>query len=232
MQKKYTHKQIEKKMNVVRRGFYVFSAFFLFQLAGIFSLAGIRGLYVVTENKSNAFYPKTYVDIDIVEDNEDTEFSLKKDGTVYQVVDGNGKGKNACVINPGSNKKSVVVRARIVAEIYNASDDTYLGTTQDYTLMQQSNKWIEKKNESGNTVYYYTSILPAGGTTEKLFDGVQLTSIDKIPDDAYVKFHVIVDTIEAATDTDGNTGLTTTSKTTIKDCWGSNTVGLWGITNN
>lgn len=216
-----------RRLRTVRRTVYVAIAFSLFQVSGIFSMAGIGGLYVITETKSNAFYPKTYVDIDITEPNGNsytvTEDSQNSDnGTVTTTKDVTDKNKSACVTINGANKKSVVVRARIIAEIYNQSGEC-VGTTNNYTLIQthsttnaaEADNWYYKDG-----IYYYTSILHANESTTNLFDSVTLTKLSEIPDGGEVKFHVIVDTLEVETETKNSTEKpTNASRENIEKCW-------------
>lgn len=233
-----------RRLRAVRRTVYVAIAFSLFQVSGIFSMAGIGGLYVVTETKTNAFYPKTYVDMDITEPNgnrytvtEDPQNSDKGTVTTTKTdITDNNKNKSACVTINGANKKSVVVRARIIAEIYNQSGEC-VGTTNEYTLEQtnlitstpsEGKKWYKNGN-----IYYYTSILHANERTTNLFDSVTLTKLSEIPDGGEVKFHVIVDTLEVETETKKDTDdiekekATKTARENISSCWGSATNGLW-----
>ncbi|MBQ1393154.1 MAG: hypothetical protein IIY81_06425 [Lachnospiraceae bacterium] len=219
-----------RRLRAVRRTVYVAIAFSLFQVSGIFSMAGIGGLYVITETKTNAFYPKTYVDMDITEPNGNiytvTENPQNSDkGTVTTTktdVTDNNKNKSACVTINGANKKSVVVRARIIAEIYNQSGEC-VGTTNNYTLMQtysttnvaEADNWYYKDG-----IYYYTSVLHANERTENLFDSVTLTKLSEIPDGGEVKFHVIVDTLEVETETKKDTEKpTNASRENIEKCW-------------
>jgi len=232
-----------RRLRAVRRTVYVAIAFSLFQVSGIFSMAGIGGLYVITETKTNAFYPKTYVDMDITEPNGNiytvTENPQNSDkGTVTTTktdVTDNNKNKSACVTINGANKKSVVVRARIIAEIYNQSGEC-VGTTNNYTLVQthsttnvaEADNWYYKDG-----IYYYTSILHANKRTTNLFDSVTLTKLSEIPEGGEVKFHVIVDTLEVETETKKDTNdiekekATKTARENILSCWGSATNGLW-----
>lgn len=211
-----------RRLRAVRRTVYVAIAFSLFQVSGIFSMAGIGGLYVVTETKTNAFYPKTYVDMDITEPNgnsytvtEDPQNSDK--GTVTTTkTDVTDNNKSACVTINGANKKSVVVRARIIAEIYNQSGEC-VGTTNNYTFtnVAEADKWYYKDG-----IYYYTSILHANESTTNLFDSVTLTKLSEIPDGGEVKFHVIVDTLEVETETKKDTEKpTNASRENIEKCW-------------
>lgn len=233
-----------RRLRAVRRTVYVAIAFSLFQVSGIFSMAGIGGLYVITETKTNAFYPKTYVDMDITEPNgniytvtEDPQNSDKGTVTTTKTdVTDNNKNKSACVTINGANKKSVVVRARIIAEIYNKSGEC-VGTTNNYTLVQthsttnvaEADKWYYKDG-----IYYYTSILHANESTTNLFDSVTLTKLSEIPDGGEVKFHVIVDTLEVETETKKDTDdkkkekATKTARENISSYWGNSaTDGLW-----
>lgn len=213
-----------RRLRAVRRTVYVAIAFSLFQVSGIFSMAGIGGLYVVTETKTNAFYPKTYVDMDITEPNgnsytvtEDPQNSDKGTVTTTKTdVTDNNKNKSACVTINGANKKSVVVRARIIAEIYNQSGEC-VGTTNNYTLVQthlttnvtEADNWYYKGG-----IYYYTSVLHANESTTNLFDSVTLTKLSEIPEGGEVKFHVIVDTLEVETETKKDTDNKDTEKPT------------------
>lgn len=200
---------IEKKLSVVRRSSYIFLAFALFELSGVFALAGIKGLYVVTETASNAFYPKQYVDVSIKEPNG-SEYVVQNNNQV--AVDDNGtlKDKVAYVENAGSSKKPVILRAKIVAEIYDATNSVYqesMTTSEDYTVSIKvgdayQSKYTDKTKNHWyyfGGYYYYTSIVDVDADTTSLFDKVELTTKgkNKIPEDGYVKFHVIIDSLDA-----------------------------------
>lgn len=211
-----------RKLRTVRHTVYITIAFALFQISGIFSMAGIRGLYVVTETKSNAFSPKTYVDIDLQEPNGQ-KYVLDTDGSVSY----NGESKSAYVSINGEKKKSVVIRARIVAEVYN-KDGVCIGTTNNYELTQtaksadvnEAEKWYNK-----DKIYYYTSVLNANKKTANIFDSVKLTAVSEIPEGGFVKFHVIVDALEVKTDT--NNIPTSESLATVKQYWSELPDGIW-----
>lgn len=216
-------KKIKQKLSVVRRVSYTFLAFAVFELSGVFALAGLKGLYVVTETKSNAFYPKTYVDVSIQEPNG-SEYTIDSDN-VAVYTDGNGtkKGKEVYVENPGkNNKKPVVVRARIVAEIYDETEgvhreslasldhtklndsSTYPNYKPDYMISINNSTTYDSTSQDtwyySDGYYYYTSILDVASQTTNLFDQVKITDtgLAKIPEGGYVKFHVIIDCLDAA----------------------------------
>lgn len=195
-------KKLEKKLSVVRRASYTFLAFVVFEFSGVFALAGLKGLYVVTETKSNAFYPKTYVDVGIQEPNGNG-YTLNSNNVA---VNSKGNGKQVYVENLGKNsKKPVIVRAKIVAEVYDESGGVYqesldasdykisVNNVSDYTSTD-SNLWYYD-----GEYYYYTSILEVNSNTTELFDNVEFTDIGlaKIPEGCYVKFHVIIDCLDA-----------------------------------
>lgn len=202
--RKTKKQKVKEKLVVVRRLSYTFLAFSVFELSGIFALAGLKGLYVVTETKSNAFYPKSYVDVGLEEPNGQ-DYNI---GTDNVVVNADGKGKEVYVENKGSSKKSVILRARIVAEIYDESKNLYQGNLtsseyrisvrgdSDYTDNVDEKSWFYN---SSDEYYYYTSILDINDKTTDLFDKVEIkdAGIQKIPEGCYVKFHVIMDCLDA-----------------------------------
>lgn len=207
--KKMKEQKAEKKLSVVRRTSYTLFAFALFELSGIFALAGLKGLYVVTETSSNAFYPKKYVDVSIQEPNGQ-DYVITEDGTVMVDQEGNVNGKVAYIENSGSTKKAVILRAKIVAEIYDEANVVYQGsmTSGDYTVSikdgngyrstytdKSADKWFYSDG-----YYYYTSIVDVNTDTTSLFDKVEITQSgeSKIPKGGYVKFHVIIDSLDAA----------------------------------
>ena len=225
--RKTKRQQVEQKLSVVRRTSYTFFAFALFELSGVFALAGIKGLYVVTETKSNAFYPKKYVDVEINEPNganyvlqANNAVAVDQDGNVI-MEGGKTKGKIASVQNAFGSKKDVVLRAKIVAEIYDGQNEVYHEslTTDDYTISVENdsnykddnNKEAKKWLLHSDGYYYYTSILQIGEETTNLFDNVTISNegMSKIPEDGYVKFNVIIDSLDAGV-----------ASETIADCWG------------
>ncbi len=195
-------KKIEKKLSVVRRVSYTFFAFTIFELSGVFALAGLKGLYVITETKSNAFYPKSYVDVGIKEPNGQ-EYGIVDD----VVVNADGDGKQVYIENAGSSKRSVILRAKIVAEIYDEVQDIYYGSlsfSDDYAISVNGDSTYNDKSSNlwyySDGYYYYTSILDINANTTDLFDKVEFedTGLAKIPDGYYVKFHVVVDCLDAS----------------------------------
>ena len=216
--KKTKEQKTEKKLSVVRRTSYTFLAFALFEVSGVFALAGLKGLYVVTETKSNAFYPKKYVDVSINEPNG--QDYVIKDGQAVK-IDETGNvvgGKVAYVENSGSSKKAVILRAKIVAEIYDETNSVYqesMTAPQDYTVSSkvgdtdtyQSTYSDKTKNHwyYADGYYYYTSIVDINTNTTNLFDKVEITTEgnNKIPEDGFVKFHVIIDSLDAEVYTNG-----------------------------
>ena len=219
-------KKLERKLHIIRVVVYTAISFLIFQYFGIFALAALKGVYVKTTQRTNAFYPKAYVNVELIEkDDTNHVYIMDKDGNAYAGGDAT-KPKQFYVENPGTNKKDVVVRAKIVALIY-SEDGTVLGETQDYVVtgeyitsdMTSSKSWYhelaqrktnaegktigEYTSESGNDGYlYYTSVLKRDTHTKNLFDHVQLTDISKIPEDGWVEFNVIVDTVEVDWDAD------------------------------
>lgn len=210
--------KVEKELSVVRRASYTFLALAIFELSGIFALAGPKGLYVVTPTAANAFYPKKYVDVEIHEPNGQEYVIQTNDSNENEAfaVDNNGnvdntKGKVASVKNAFGSKKDVIVRAKIVAEVYDETNQVYnegledgdykismyVNSTYDdnYGDNTGANTWLL----SGDGYYYYTSILGVGEETTNLFDKVTLTDtgLSKIPEGGYVKFNVIIDSLDA-----------------------------------
>lgn len=205
--KKVKEQKVKKKLSVVRRVSYIFLAFTVFEFSGVFALAGLKGLYVVTETKSNAFYPKKYVDVSIKEPNGQ-DYSIDTDNIV---VNDEGEGKQVYVENTGCSKKSVILRAKIVAEIYDETKDLYQGNlnSEDYEISVKNDATYNTKSSKNwyysDGYYYYTSILDVDTKTTDLFDRVIITDegIDKIPEGCYVKFHVMIDCLDAAVYTNG-----------------------------
>lgn len=226
--RKTKRQQVEQKLSVVRRTSYTFFAFALFELSGVFALAGIKGLYVVTETASNAFSPKKYVDVDINEP-YGNEYVIKNNQAAILDADGNialdgtnnnrKKTKIVSVQNAFGSKKDVVLRSKIVAEIYDGQNKVYheslttddymisVGSDTDYTDNKDAKQWLLHTDG----YYYYTSILQVGEETTNLFDNVTITDtgLSKIPEDGYVKFNVIIDSLDAGV-----------SSGTVADCWG------------
>lgn len=200
--KKTKEQKTEKKLSVVRRTSYTFLAFALFELSGVFALAGLKGLYVVTETASNAFYPKKYVDVSINEPNGQ-DYTITTDGTAKNK---DNNVKKASVTNAFGSKKDVILRAKIVAEIYDETNQVYNEslTAADYTIsVNGDSTYTDNTGERqwllhSDGYYYYTSILKVGEETSNLFDNVTITDtgISKIPEDGYVKFHVIIDSLD------------------------------------
>lgn len=208
--KKGKEQKVKKKLSVVRRVSYIFLAFTVFEFSGVFALAGLKGLYVVTETKSNAFYPKKYVDVSIKEPNGQ-DYSIDTDNIV---VNDEGKGKQVYVENTGCSKKSVILRAKIVAEIYDETKDLYQGNlnSSDYEISVENDATYNTKSSNhwyySDGYYYYTSILDVDTKTTDLFDRVKITDegIDKIPEGCYVKFHVMIDCLDATVYTNKELG--------------------------
>lgn len=203
-------RRVKKKLAVVRRISYTFLAFSVFELSGVFALAGLRGLYVVTETKSNAFYPKSYVDVGLLEPNG-KDYSI---GTDNIVINDGGKGKQVYVENTGGSKKSVILRAKIVAEVYDENQDIYQGNlnSSDYKVSVGEDAAYTDTSPFhwyySAGYYYYTSILDVDTKTTDLFNKVEITKegIDKIQEGCYVKFHVMIDCLDAAVYTNGDLG--------------------------
>lgn len=206
--KKVKEQKVKKKLSVVRRVSYIFLAFTVFEFSGVFALAGLKGLYVVTETKSNAFYPKSYVDVGLREPNGQ-DYSIDADNIV---VNDGGEGKQVYVENAGCSKKSVILRAKIVAEIYDESKELYQGdlNSADYKVSVGNDATYDSKASGhwyySEGYYYYTSILDVDTKTTDLFDRVEITDegIDKIPEGCCVKFHVMIDCLDAAVYTNGD----------------------------
>lgn len=248
MSKITKQRKVRRRLRVVRLLAYTAVSFTILQYVGVFALAGIRGVYVKTESKLNAFYPKTYVNVELEEnDGGKHDYVLKKSDDKYEVVTdttANEKQKKLKVINPGTNKKDILVRAKIAAVIYN-EDGIVVGETQDYEItgtalineedgeltvddvekgmwyrynsQVNTNKYSATDNDSA--YFYYTSILEKDTETTNLFDSVKLTSIDNIPDNGWVEFNVIVDTVEVEKNSDG-----TYNFDKAKSAWGTNNV--------
>ena len=231
MSKITKQRKVRRKLRVVRMFAYTAVSFTILQYVGLFALAGIRGMYVTTDSKLNAFYPKTYVNVELEEDDSNNHvYVLDEDGNVVLSSD-TTKSKHLYVKNPGTNKKDVLVRAKIVATIYNDSG-VAIGETQSYEVTggalrkttAEPNCWYnenvtaldetvddDKKvygkyqtttGTSDDDYFYYTSVLEKNTKTENLFDSVVLTDIENIPDDGWVEFNIIIDTVEVDTESD------------------------------
>lgn len=221
MKQEKKRKKVERKLRVVRIAVYTAISFTIFQYIGIFALANLKGIYVTTNSRLNAFYPKTYVNVDLKEnDNENHVYVLDEDGNAF--VSGDlTQSKELYVKNPGTNKKDVVVRAKIVANIYR-EDGTVMGEVQNYKITGQAltndltnvAKWYNKdvkdatdkkefdSKSGGDEYFYYTSVLEKNQDTTKLFENVQLTDMSDIPEDGWVEFNIIVDSVEVDWDAD------------------------------
>ena len=68
MSKITKQRKVRRRLRVVRLLAYTAVSFTILQYVGVFALAGIRGMYVKTESKLNAFYPKTPTYCRIVND--------------------------------------------------------------------------------------------------------------------------------------------------------------------
>ena len=197
MRQSKKRKKVERKLQIVRMIVYTAISFTIFQYIGVFALAELKGIYVKTGPRTNAFYPKTYVNVELKENDDDNHLYVLDDtGNAYVSGGTADQKKQFYVSNPGTNKKDVLVRAKIVAMIY-SEDGTAVGETD---TASETKKWYHNSNDD---YYYYTSVLektsPSAtepNKTNNLFDNVQLTNISKIPEGGWVEFNVIVDTVE------------------------------------
>ena len=230
----------EKRLRIIRRVFYVTTSFLLLQVVGMFSMAGLRGIYVITEKQSNAFSPKPYVDVDIIEP-AGNEYTIGENGAVVASGDGiTDKRKQVWFVNQGSNKKSVLLRASIVAELHEKTELGFvcigeLTEPTDFTIKNDQNAIVTDPQalptvadqgtggwyKEGN-YYYYTAVLGAGEQTNPLFTDVTITNQALVTENRCVKFHVMVDTIEVTEDGDSNLP-TETSLNTVKQYWETDT---------
>lgn len=235
MEQRKKRKKVERKLRAVRMSVYVGISFLIFEYIGVFAIAGPAGMYSISEHRSNAFYPKTFVDIEVTEPNGQN-YVLDEDG--YAKNDGNGK--SVYVTNSGVNKKNVVLRARIVATIYDEDGVTAIARTQNFKLtgealtnnMGDSGKWYHAgvleqafvhSAANGETYFYYTDVLTKGTNTTNLFDDVQLTDVSEVPDGGFVEFKVLIDTVEV--DVEETAWASKFAKVTT--AWGSVPAGLW-----
>lgn len=237
MSRSIKQRKVYRRLRVVRMLAYTAVSFTILQYAGVFALAGIRGMYVKTESKLNAFYPKTYVNMELKEDDDGKhEYVIKKSETndTYDVVTDTteGKAKKLYVENPGTNKKDILVRAKMVAVIY-SENGVVIGETQDYKITgtaltanpAEKGMWYNSEVADGTYTstadgyFYYTSVLQKDTKTTNLFDSVILTNIDNIPDNGYVEFNVIVDTVEVEQNEKGEYDFTK-----AKSVWGETNV--------
>lgn len=142
----------ERKLQIVRLFMYTLVSFVLFQYIGIFALAEIKGIYVTSENRLNAFSPKAYVNVELVEnDTTNHKYLLDKDGYAFYKDGDDKKHKSVYVNNPGTNKKDVVVRAQIVANICNKSGIT-IGQTQAFQVIGEHLAGYETTTNNGEEV--------------------------------------------------------------------------------
>ena len=193
MHKKKKKKSLKHRLKKLRLLMYTTVSLTVIQTSGIFSLAKNGILHVYSNTVTNAFAPKTYVDIEINEPNGNTYYIT----TDRRTSNADGGSKEAYIANPGSStiKKAVVARARIVAMIYD-KDDTALGTTQEFELLGTNYKWA---SDGENGYYYYTEVLEPGEESDPIFTDITFKETTNIPDKGYVAVHVIVDTIEVDT---------------------------------
>lgn len=183
-------KKLERKLHIIRVVVYTAISFLIFQYFGIFALAALKGVYVKTTQRTNAFYPKTYVNVELKEnDNTNHIYVMDANGNAYAGGDAT-KPKQFYVENPGTNKKDVVVRAKIVALIY-SEDHTVLGETQNYVVtgenitkdVADSKQWYNntvteetdsggkttgkyQSQNAGDSYFYYTSVLEKSSPSE------------------------------------------------------------------
>lgn len=142
----------ERKLQIVRLFMYTLVSFVLFQYIGIFALAEIKGIYVTSENRLNAFSPKAYVNVELVEnDTTNHKYLLDNSGYAFYKDGTDKKHKSVYVNNPGTNKKDVVVRAQIVANICNKSGVT-IGQTQAFQVIGKHLAGYETTTNNGQEV--------------------------------------------------------------------------------
>lgn len=203
-------KNTERKLSRLRRIVYTTLSLAVIESSGIFALAKTGLLYVQSNAITNAFSPKTFVDIAVTEPNGQKYYITSDLNTKSS---NNGEAKEAYITNPGTSvtKKPVVARAKIMAVICD-KDGVELKTlsSTDFTLTSTkiTDTITEKSWYKSGSYYYYTSVLEPGEQSESIFTDVVLTQdiVDDIPDEGYVTFHVMVDTIEI------DTAETTTAK--------------------
>lgn len=228
-------KNTERKLGRLRRIVYTTLSLAIIESSGIFALAKTGLLYVQSNAVTNAFSPKTFVDIEVTEPNGQKYYITTDNKT--ESVGGDGT-KEAYVTNPGTEvtKKPVVARAKIVAvicdkdgveiETVEKSDSGYALTSG--TIITSSPNTADKWYQVGD-YYYYTSVLEPGDNSESLFKDVKLAAsvVADIPDEGYVTFHVMVDTIEI--DTAKTETAVATNNAYIQENWGQPESGsdLW-----
>lgn len=229
-------KKIEKRLRIVRMSAYIGISFLIFEYIGLFAIAGPAGIYKITDHRSNAFYPKTFVDVKLKEPNGQ-EYVLDADGNAKNE---NNQNKQVFVKNPGVNKKDVVVRARIIATIYDEDGVTAIDHPQNFKITgealtanpAEAGKWYHEDTvdhtltygtANAESYFYYTNVLQKGTSTSNLFDNVQLTDVSQVPDGGFVEFKVMVDTIEVDTEQE----LWDTRFAKAKTAWGTIPANIW-----
>lgn len=193
--KKLNSNKKQHRKTMIRFCTYTCLSFSLFQVSGIFSLATNSFTEVTTEERVNAFSPKTYVNVEIEEPNGQ-EYTLEENGDTKAP---NGGSKVVKFSNPDRNTKYELVRVRLVAMVYDR-EGNLLGEIVNYRLTQQEgNDWI-KDPESGSDnsaqIYYYKYPLKPGAETSNLFDSLSITNPEIVPEGGYIDFDVVVDTVE------------------------------------
>lgn len=224
MHKNMAKRNLDRRLKRLRRIMYTAISLCVIEASGIFTLAKTGLLYVQSNAVTNAFAPKTYVDVEIKEPNGDVYYITDEE---HNAVNDEGS-KEAYITNPGqsSSKKPIVARARIVAVICD-SDGVAKGTTQEFTIRNGNttkDPATEKSWYQSGEYYYYTSVLNPGEESEPIFKDVKLDDIGNIPEGGYVAFHVIVDTVEV--DLSGTETAKDNNKTKITDNW-KQPEGLW-----
>ncbi|MDE7424162.1 MAG: hypothetical protein K2N51_10830 [Lachnospiraceae bacterium] len=216
MHKNKKKKTLKYRLKKLRMIMYTTVSLTVIQTSGIFSLAKNGILYVYSNTVSNAFAPRTYVNIEINEPGG-TTYYINKENNNKATSTENGGGKEASIKNPGSStvKKPVLVRARVIAVIHD-QDGIAQGSIQEFTLTGTDTKWLPK---DGNGYYYYNEALDPEEETKPLFTDVTFGDISNIPENGYVELHVIVDAIEV--DTAGTNAAKEHNTKNIKENWGT-----------
>ena len=215
MHKNKKKKTLNYRLKKLRMIMYTTVSLTVIETSGIFALAKSGILCVNSNAVSNAFAPRTYVNIEINEPGGTTYYINKENNKATSTT--NGGGKEASVINPGSSavKKPVLVRARVIAVIHD-QDGIAQGSIQEFTLTGTDTKWLSK---DGNGYYYYNEALDPEEETKPLFTDVTFGDISNIPENGYVELHVIVDAIEV--DITGTNAAKEHNTKNIKENWGT-----------
>lgn len=173
-------------------------------LISVVSVLVVRAyLSTVTQAKGNPFTPleMTYTDTETVEPGGSSYGIVIESGETTGTLQHEGTDKSAYVHNSkGEDKKPVFVRVTMVMNIYDANG---VNVTRKYPDCAPnyvhgsggSNDWVA--DNSHPVRYYYKHVLLPDGETSNVFDSVNISNADQLPQNATVKIRVITDTVQA-----------------------------------